>query len=188
MERHQGEPRPGWEKIVEGQGMVYGVPGRGQGGAPRPYWDESVHYTFSMDEVLSRSLSRRRFSATLLALFSLVGLFLAAIGLYGVVSYSVEQRTQEIGIRMALGSSKILVVRLILREGLQLVTIGLLAGLAAALASTRLLGGFLYAVPPLDPVTFSLAPVLLFVAALAACLMPGYRAATIDPMNALRHE
>jgi ABC-type antimicrobial peptide transport system permease subunit len=115
-------------------------------------------------------------------------MFLAVVGVYGLLAYSVKQRSAEIGIRMALGSSKILVVRLILREGLQLVTIGLLAGLAAALAFTRLLDGFLYAVPPLDPITFSLAPVLLFIAAFAACLIPAYRASTIDPMNALRHE
>jgi ABC-type antimicrobial peptide transport system permease subunit len=141
-----------------------------------------------MGDLVTQATARRRFQITLLTVFSGVALFLAVMGVYGLVAYSVKQRSAEIGIRMALGSSKILVVRLILGEGLQLVTIGLLTGLAVALAFTRLLGGFLYAVPPLDPITFSLAPVLLFAAAFGACLIPGYRASTIDPMNALRHE
>jgi predicted permease len=142
----------------------------------------------TMGDLVTQATARRRFQTTLLTVFSGVALFLAVVGVYGLLAYSVKQRSTEIGIRMALGSSKILVMRLILREGLQLVAIGLLTGLAVALAFTRLLGGFLYAVPPLDPITFSLAPVLLFAAAFAACLIPGYRAATIDPMDALRHE
>ena len=115
-------------------------------------------------------------------------MFLAVIGVYGLLAYSVRQRTGEIGIRMALGSSKTGVVSLILREGFGLLGTGLLIGLATALACTRLLAGFLYEVPAIDPATFALVPVLLFVATLAACLVPSCRAATVDPMNTLRHE
>ena len=99
-----------------------------------------------------------------------------------------RQRTGEIGIRVALGSSKGRVMQLILREGLRLLGIGLIIGLAVTLLSTRLLTGFLYGVPALDPVTFALVPVLLLAATIAACLIPSFRAAAIDPINALRHE
>ena len=115
-------------------------------------------------------------------------MLLAMVGVYGLLAYSVRQRTGEIGIRVALGSSKTGVVRLILSEGLTLLGVGLLLGVAAALLSTRLLAGFLYGVPPLDPFTFTLVPMLLLVATLGACLIPSFRAAAIDPMNALRHE
>src|SRR6185437_7868483 len=120
----------------------------------------------------------------LLAVFSGLAMLLAIVGVYGLLAFFVRQRSEEIGIRMALGSSKTRIARLILREGLGLLGLGLLIGLPATLAVTRLLGGFLYGVPFLDPITFLLAPLLLSVAAFFACLVPSYRASAIEPMNA----
>ena len=141
-----------------------------------------------MGDLVTQATARRRFQTTLLAVFSGLAMLLAVIGVYGLLAYFVRQRSQEIGIRMALGSSKIRILSLILREGLQLLALGLLAGLPASLALARLLGGFLFEVPPFDPITFLLTPVLLSGAAFVACLIPGYRASAIDPMNTLRHE
>lgn len=142
----------------------------------------------TMRELVSQATARRRFQTTLLAVFSGAAMLLAIVGVYGLLAYSVKERTAEIGIRMALGSSKTGVVRLILQEGLTLLGVGLAIGLTTALFCTRLLTRFLYGVPAVDPLTFVLVPVSLFVATLAACLVPAYRAAAIDPMNALRHE
>jgi ABC-type antimicrobial peptide transport system permease subunit len=148
----------------------------------------AVAEVHTMSELVSQAIARRRFQTTLLTLFSGTATFLAVVGIYGLLAYSVRQRTPEIGIRMALGSSKVRVARLILREGLGLLGTGLLLGLAMAVACTRLLAGFLYDVPTIDPVTFSLVPVFLVVATLAACLIPSWKATAVDPMNALRHE
>lgn len=142
----------------------------------------------TMSDSVTAATASRRFQTILLVLFSAIALFLALVGVYGLLAYSVRQRTGEIGLRMALGSSKAGVIRLVLRQGLGLLGIGLLLGLVGAVAFTRLLAGFLYDVPALDPVTFILVPVLLFLATLVACLVPGYRAAAVDPMEALRHE
>ena len=148
----------------------------------------AIAEVFTMSDRRSQAIARRRFQTTLLTLFSGIATFLAVVGIYGLLAYSVGQRTAEIGIRMALGSSRIRVVRLILREGLGLVGAGSLIGLAAALFCTRLLAGFLYGVPRIDPLTFFLVPALLVFAALAACLIPSWKASRIDSMNALRHE
>jgi putative ABC transport system permease protein len=113
---------------------------------------------------------------------------LAVIGVYGLMAFSVRQRTGEIGLRMALGATRGGVVKLVLREGLTLLASGLGIGLVAALGLTRLLGGFLYEVPVIDPVTYTLVPLLLLAATTMACLVPSVRAASIDPMSALRHE
>ena len=142
----------------------------------------------TMSDLVSHVTARRRFQTTLLTIFSGTAMLLAMVGVYGLLAYSVRQRTGEIGIRVALGSSKTAVVRLILSEGLTLLGVGLVLGLAAALLTTRLLAGFLYGVPPLDPFTFAFVPMLLLVATLGACLIPSFRAAAVDPMNALRHE
>jgi predicted permease len=142
----------------------------------------------TMGDLVSQATARRRFQTTLLTVFSGIAMLLAVVGVYGLLAYSVRQRTGEIGLRMALGSSKAGVIRLVLREGLSLLGIGLLLGLAAAFAFTRLLTGFLYDVPPIDPFTFALVPILLFIATLVACFIPSWRAATVDPINALRHE
>jgi ABC-type antimicrobial peptide transport system permease subunit len=141
-----------------------------------------------MSDLVSRATARRRFQTTLLTLFSGIAMLLAVVGVYGLLAYSVSQRLGEIGIRMALGSSKTRVASLVLLQGLKLLGMGLLLGLTAATACTRLLASFLFGVPAIDPLTFSLVPVLLFVATLAACIIPSLRAAAVDPMNALRHE
>jgi len=142
----------------------------------------------TMGDSVTAAIASRRFQTILLVLFSAIALFLSLVGVYGLLAYSVRQRTGEIGLRMALGSSKSGVVRLVLRQGLGLLGIGLLLGLAGAFAFTRLLAGFLYDVAALDPVTFALVPVLFFIATLAACLVPSWRAAAVDPMTALRHD
>ena len=142
----------------------------------------------TMSDLESEATARRRFQTTLLTVFSIVAMLLAVIGVYGLVAFSVRQRTGEIGIRMALGATRSGIALLVLREGLTLLAAGLAIGLAAALMLTRLLAGFLHQVPAIDPVTYTLVPLLLLVGTVMACLVPGVRAASIDPMNALRHE
>jgi ABC-type antimicrobial peptide transport system permease subunit len=142
----------------------------------------------TMSELASQATARRRFQTTLLTVFSGTAMLLAMVGVYGQLAYSVRQRTGEIGIRVALGSSKSAVVRLVLREGLTLLGVGLVIGMAAALVCTRLLAGFLYGLPAFDPATFAVIPMLLLVSTIAACLIPSLRAAAVDPINALRHE
>jgi predicted permease len=142
----------------------------------------------TMSELVSSVTARRRFQTTLLTVFSMAAMLLAMVGVYGLMAYSVRQRTGEIGIRVALGSSRGGVMQLILREGFTLLGIGLVIGLAVTLLCSRLLTSFLYGVPAVDPVTYMLVPMLLFAATIAACLIPSFRAAAIDPIEALRHE
>ncbi len=134
------------------------------------------------------SLAPQWFQTGLVASFAGLALLVAAIGIYGVVSYAVTQRTQEIGVRMALGASRGGVLGLVIGQGMKSVFAGVLLGMAASLALTRLMTGFLFGVSPTDWVTFSVAPVVLCVVALAANLLPARRAATVDPMVALRYE
>ena len=134
------------------------------------------------------SLAPQRMAATLLSGFGVLALLLAALGIYGVLAYSVSRRTREIGVRMALGAQVADVLVLVLRQGLGLVGIGLVLGLAGASGATRLLRGFLYEVQPLDPLTFAVVVTALAVVALAACWLPARRAARVDPMTALRAE
>jgi predicted permease len=141
-----------------------------------------------MSDLTSRATAPRRFQTTLLTIFSGIALFLAIVGVYGLLAYSVRQRTGEIGLRMALGSTRVGIARLVLREGLSLLIIGLCLGITVAVVFARTLRGFLYEVPALDPVTFALVPALLLIATLVACLIPSARAAATDPMEALRHE
>src|SRR5262249_59105807 len=134
------------------------------------------------------SLGRRRFSMLMLGGFAVLALVLAVIGIYGVISYSVAQRTHEIGIRMALGVDSGQVLRLVLRQGMLLGMIGIFLGLAGALALTRLMSGLLYGIGAADPITFGAVSLLLAAVALVAQLIPARRAARVDPMLALRHE
>jgi putative ABC transport system permease protein len=142
----------------------------------------------SMDQVLSRSLALRSFMMTLLSLFAGLAVLLASVGIYGVISYAVSQRTREIGMRMALGARPADVLRLILRECLKLVLIGVATGVAAAIALTRLLATLLYGVTATDPLILISVAVLLIGTALAACYLPARRAMRVEPIMALRYE
>jgi predicted permease len=134
------------------------------------------------------SLSMQRMAATLLSGFGALALLLAALGIYGVLAYSVGRRTREIGVRMALGAQLADVLRLVMRQGMSMVILGLVLGLAGALVVTRLLRSFLFEIQPFDPLTFGVVVALLSVAAAVACWLPARRAARVDPMVALRSE
>jgi putative ABC transport system permease protein len=142
----------------------------------------------TMDEVLSDAQSKPRFLTLVLTLFAGVALVLAAVGIYGVISYSVAQRTKEFGIRMALGAQHGKVVGLVLGRGLLLVIIGLGAGLVGALALTRFLSGFLFGITATDPATFAVVSLLLAGIAILASYIPARRATQVDPLVALREE
>ena len=142
----------------------------------------------TMDEILSGTLSPRRFSVILISIFAALALVLAAIGIYGVMSYMVGRRVGEIGLRVALGAQPRDVLRLIVGNGARLSLIGIAIGAAGALALTRLMSSLLYGVSARDPVTFAAVAILLAVVALAACYIPARRAMRVDPMVALRYE
>jgi len=150
--------------------------------------EQVVYGAQTMPEVISDSTATRRFSAILLGSFAIVALLLSGIGIYGVISYLIGQRTHEIGVRMALGAQQSKVLFQVLREGLKLAISGAAIGLAAAFALTRLMTSLLYRVSPTDPLTFTAVAALLIAVALAACYGPARRAAAVDPMVALRHE
>ncbi len=142
----------------------------------------------TLNEAIAESLARQRFSMIVLNTFAAVALLLASIGLYGVVSYLVSQRTHEFGIRVALGAGRTDVLRLVLNHGLKMAFSGLLLGLVAALGLTRLLAELLYGVSATDPATFAVIALVLMVVALLACFVPAWRATRIDPLVALRYE
>lgn len=141
-----------------------------------------------MRQLVSESVAERRFYMLALALFAAVAVVLAAAGIYGVVSYSVTQRTHEIGVRVALGAGACEVLAMVLAQALRLAVTGLALGLAAAFALTRLLAALLFGVSPKDPLTFLLISLLLGAVAVAAAWLPARRAADLDPLNALRCE
>jgi putative ABC transport system permease protein len=147
-----------------------------------------VYNLWSMNELVSKSMVQPRFLALLLATFSGIALFLAAIGIYGVMAYSVAQRTQEIGVRMALGARPFHVLRLVLGQSLGMLLIGIVIGLAGAFALTRLMRTLLFEITVTDPLTYVSVIGLLTVVALLACYIPARRAAKVDPLIALRYE
>ena len=141
-----------------------------------------------MDQRLAGALATSRFNTLLLTLLGAVGLLLAASGIYGVIAYFVSQRTQEIGVRIALGATAAGVVRLVLGEALQPVAMGAAVGVAAAIAATRVLASQLFAVSPTDPLTIAAVVAVLVGVALVASVIPARRAASIDPTRALQSE
>ena len=142
----------------------------------------------TMSQVAAESVSRRRFAMQLVGLFGILALLLAAVGIYGVIAYSVTQRTREIGIRVALGASRSAILRWVLKQGMVLTTAGVVIGLVGALALTRLLRSLLFGVGPTDIVTYGALAVLLTIVALIACYVPARRATKVDPLIALRYE
>jgi putative ABC transport system permease protein len=142
----------------------------------------------TLDQAFSSSLDQRRFSLVIFGAFGCVALLLAAMGIYGVTNYAVAQRTQEIGIRMALGARMSDVLKLVLRNGMSLVLIGAAIGVAGAFATTRVLSSLLFGVAPTDLATFTAVVVVLVVVALVACYIPARRATKVDPLVALRYE
>ena len=142
----------------------------------------------SMEEALRESVALPQFRTTLMAIFAFSALALAAVGIYGVLSYSVERRTQEIGVRMAIGATPPDVLRLVIRQGARLASIGMVLGLAGAFALTRVLQKMLFGVSASDTLTFAGAAAVLGAVAIVASLIPAWRAARIDPVTALRRE
>jgi putative ABC transport system permease protein len=150
--------------------------------------DQPVSDIRSMEDIVSEAVARQRFSMLLLGIFASLALFLAAVGIYGVMSYSVAQRTREIGIRMALGAQRSDVLKMTIRHGLQLVFVGVVIGLAAAFVLTRVMSSLLFGVSATDPITFVAISLLLMSVALLASYIPALRSMKIDPMVALRYQ
>ncbi len=142
----------------------------------------------TMDELLAQAVSQRRLSMLLLAVFAAVAMLLAAVGIYGVMAYTVAQRTHEIGIRMALGAERADVLHMIVGDGMRLAGLGLIAGLIASVIAMRFLQSQLYGVRSTDPVTFICVAAVLSVVAATASYFPARRATEVDPLVALRHE
>jgi len=150
--------------------------------------DQPISNLRTMEQVLHGTIARQRLSTLLLGIFAATALILAGVGIYGVMAYSASQRTHEIGVRMALGATRGDVLKLVIRQGMTLALSGVGIGLLAAAGLARLIGGLLFEVEPLDPVTFAAIPLLLIATALLACYVPARRATRVDPMIALRCE
>jgi ABC-type antimicrobial peptide transport system permease subunit len=142
----------------------------------------------SLGEIVDQAVSPKRLILMLLGFFSLLALILASVGIYGVISYAVSQRTPELGIRLALGATTGGILWLVIKQGMKPVVLGLLIGLAAALALTRVAQSLLFGISATDPLTFTANALLFLCVGLLACWLPARRATRIDPMNALRHE
>jgi putative ABC transport system permease protein len=141
-----------------------------------------------MDAALSDSIATERLTTRLLSAFAMVALVMAASGLYGVIAYTVAQRTREIGVRVALGAESRSVVRLVAAEGLRLTAMGMIVGTAAAFVASRALRGLLFDISPADPVTYSAVLLVFGATACTALLVPARRALSVDPLTALRAE
>ena len=142
----------------------------------------------TMEQVISRSTAAENFNMSVLTIFACAALVLATIGIYGLMAYSVAQRTQEIGIRMALGAGSSKVRNMVVFQGLKLALAGVVVGVAAALGLTRLIASLLFGVKALDPMVFSAVPAGLIGVALVAVWLPALRASRVDPIHALRYE
>jgi len=150
--------------------------------------DQPIYSVRTMDEIRSESVAPERLNLTLLSLFAGIALVLAIVGIYGVMSYSVTQRTHEIGIRMAIGAQPRDVFKLIIGQGMLLAVLGVVLGLIGAFGLTRLMASMLFGVEPTDPATFVSIALLLTGVALVACYVPGRRATKVDPVVSLRYE
>ena len=150
--------------------------------------DVPVFEVQTMEQVRSQASSSIRYVTLIMDVFALIALLLAAVGIYAVVAYSVTQRRHEIGVRLALGAEQRDVGRLVVRQGMLLISIGVAGGATAALAITRLMGSLLYGIHPGDPLTFVAVSLLLSAIAIVACYIPARRATKVDPMVALRYE
>ncbi len=179
---------PGGYLIVRGYGSPAALAGALREAVRGVDANQPIHDLTSMDSLIGASLGPQRFATNLLAVFAGLALVLAAVGLYGLVSYSVAQRTNEIGIRMALGARPSDVMRIILRQVARLTLAGIAAGIVAGLLLTRAMQSVLYRVSPFDPVSFLCSAALLVLVALVACYIPARRAMRVDPMVALRYE
>jgi len=142
----------------------------------------------TMEQVISTTTAPRRFNALLLGAFAAIALLLAALGIYSVISYSITLRTQEIGIRMALGANRTAILRMVLRKGIVLTLTGAAIGLAGAFALTRWMSSLLFGVSASDPATYVIVLLVALGAALLACSIPASRASRVDPLIALRYE
>jgi len=147
-----------------------------------------VYAAHPLDDLLRESVATRRFYALLLASFAALALVLAAVGIYGVIAYAVQQRRRELGVRVALGASRGRIVRMVMRQGMMLAAVGAGIGLAAAGALTRVLRGQLFGVSATDPLTFVAVPAVLLLVAAGACIVPVRRALAVDPAAAIRAE
>jgi len=150
--------------------------------------EQPLYNVTTLERTLSNSVAPRRFNMLLLGIFAAIALTLATVGIYGVMAFSVTQRTHEIGIRMALGAERRDVLRLVVRQGLRLTLTGVIFGVAGAWLLTRFLTGFLYGVRPTDPATFLLVSLVLIAASTLASYVPAPRATKVDPIAALRYE
>jgi len=148
--------------------------------------DQTVADIDTMDHIVAKAVVRQRFSMLLLGLFAALALLLASIGIYGVMSYSVAQRTREIGIRIALGARRIDVLQMTVKQAMKLVGVGMMIGLTAAFLLTRVLASLLFGISATDPITFIGISVVLLVVAILASYVPALRATKVDPITALR--
>jgi len=150
--------------------------------------DQPIAEVKPMIEWVESSVAAPRYWTTLLGLFAALAMVLAATGIYGVMSYSVAQRTHEIGVRMALGARRVDVLKLVVRQGMLLTVVGVIVGLGGAFALTRVMSSLLFGVTTKDPITFAAVSLLLIAVAFVACFVPARRATRVDPLVALRYE
>jgi len=174
--------------VLRTSGSSAGLPGALRPAVYAIDKDQPVGTIQPLEEILGATVAKQRFAMLLLVVFSSVALLIAAVGIYGVMAYSVVQRTSEFGIRMALGAKRGDVLRLVLSHGGRLVILGLLIGLGATFAASRLMSSMLFQTSAHDPLTFGLTTLLLAAVAVAACLLPARRATQVNPMEALRTE
>ncbi|HEY3103206.1 MAG TPA: ABC transporter permease, partial [Pyrinomonadaceae bacterium] len=181
-------PFSGMTVIIKGQGDPNQLIASARNQIRNLDSDQPIYNIRTMDEIRGESIAPQRLNLTLLTIFAAIAFVLAVVGIYGVMSYAVTQRTHEIGIRMAIGAQPRDVFRMILGQGMFLTIIGMVAGLLGAFALTRLMATMLFNVKPTDPLTFAAVAFLLIAVALIACYIPGRRATKVDPVDSLRYE